>query len=145
MRERLGVTLQQLAKPGGFDLQVQRVPYSSFGAEVSGKSPLYVDGFFQRPTIDAATYPILHTGGSWNETLWHYHNAEVDKTLDAARTAGDPAVQKSNYVAMQAALVADPPGFFAYAMNFACAYRKSVSNIKTHPMRWFDLRATTMT
>jgi peptide/nickel transport system substrate-binding protein len=54
-------------------------------------------------------------------------------------------VQKSQYVAMQKAMVASPPGFFAYAMNFACAYRESVAGIKTHPMRWFDLRATTMT
>ncbi|HTG26469.1 MAG TPA: ABC transporter substrate-binding protein, partial [Reyranella sp.] len=44
VRERLGVTLQQLAKAGGFDLQVQRLPYSSFNAEVSGKAPLYIDG-----------------------------------------------------------------------------------------------------
>jgi len=29
VRERLGVTLQQLAAPGGFDLQVQRVPFSA--------------------------------------------------------------------------------------------------------------------
>jgi peptide/nickel transport system substrate-binding protein len=143
-RERLGVTLQQLTKPAGFDLQVQRAPYSTFPAEVSGKAPLYVDGFFQRPNIDAATYPMLHSAGSWNATLWHYHNPDVDQALEAGRRAGDPAVQKSNYVAMQAAMVANPPGYFAYAMNFACAYRKSVAGIKTHPMRWFDLRATTL-
>jgi len=46
---------------------------------------------------------------------------------------------------MQTAMIADPPGFFAYAMNFACAYRTSVTGIKTHPMRWFDLRTTAMT
>ena len=143
-RERLGVTLQQLLKPAGFNLQVQRMPYSSFPAEVSGKSPLYTDGFFQRPTIDAACYPILYSSGSWNANLWHYNNQDVDKALDAARRAGDPAVQKSNYQAMQAAMIASPPGFFAYAMNFACAYRASVAGIKTHPMRWFDLRATSM-
>jgi peptide/nickel transport system substrate-binding protein len=144
-RERLCVTLQQLLKPAGFELHIQRAPYSTFPAEVSGKAPLYADGFFQRPTIDAANYPILHSKGSWNATLWHYNNPEVDAALDAGRRSGDPAVQKNHYVAMQKAMVANPPGFFAYAMNFACAYRKSVSGIKTHPMRWFDLRATTVT
>jgi peptide/nickel transport system substrate-binding protein len=143
-RERLCVTLQQLMKPAGFDLQIQRAPYSTFPAEVSGKAPLYVDGFFQRPTIDAANYPILHSQGSWNATLWHYNNPDVDHALDAGRRAADPSMQKSQYVAMQAAMVPNPPGFFAYAMNFACAYRKSVAGIKTHPMRWFDLRATSM-
>ncbi len=42
------------------------------------------------------------------------------------------------------ALNANPAGFFAYAVNFACAYRKSVTGITTHPMRWFDLRTAMM-
>jgi peptide/nickel transport system substrate-binding protein len=145
VRERLGVTLQQLAKPGGFDLQVQRVPFSSYDAEVSGKAPLYIDGYFARPTVDTSTYPFLHTGGSWNEKLWHYSDASVDKALEAARLSGDLAVQKSRYIEMQTALNANPAGFFAYAVNFACAYRTSVGGVTTHPMRWFDLRAATVT
>jgi peptide/nickel transport system substrate-binding protein len=145
VRERLGVTLQQLAKPGGFDLQVQRVPFSSFDAEVSGKAPLYIDGYFARPTIDTSTYPFLHSGGSWNEKLWHYNDPKVDKALEAARLSGDVAVQKAQYIAMQTALNANPAGFFAYVVNFACAYRKSVGGITTHPMRWFDLRTATVT
>jgi peptide/nickel transport system substrate-binding protein len=144
VRERLGVTLQQLAKAGGFDLQVQRVPYSSFNAEVSGKAPLYIDGFFARPTIDTSMFAFLRSKGSWNEKLWHYSDEAVDRGLDAARLSGDPAVQKKNYVDVQAALVADPASFFAYTVNYACAYRKSLGNVKTHPMRWFDLRTATM-
>ncbi len=143
VRERLAVTLQQLAKPGGFDLQVQRVPFSSFSAEVSGKAPLYIDGFFGRPTIDTSVYAFLRTSGSWNEKLWHYSNPAVDKPLDAARLTADLDVQRQQYVAFQSALVADPASFFAYAVNFACAYRRGV-DVQTHPMRWFDLRNATL-
>lgn len=144
VRERLGVTLQQLAKPAGFDLQIQRVPFSAYDAEVSGKAPLYVDGYFARPTIDTSTFPFLHSGGSWNEKLWHYSDKAVDEALDAGRLAGDPAAQKPHYIAMQRALVANPCGFFAYSVNFACAYSKKISGLKTHPMRWFDLRAAVL-
>jgi peptide/nickel transport system substrate-binding protein len=144
LRQRLGVTLQQLLKPAGFDLQMQTVPYSSYGAQVSGKVPLYADGFFARPTIDTSTYPFLHSDGSWNEQLWHYKNADVDKALEAGRLSGDPAEQKKDYIAFQTALVADPASFFAYAVNFACAYGKTVGGVKTHPMRWFDLRDATL-
>ncbi len=144
VRERLGVTLQQLAKPGGFNLQVQRVPFSSFDAEVSGRAPLYIDGYFARPTVDTSTYPFLHTGGSWNDKLWHYSNPKVDAALQAARLSGDPAEQKAQYIAMQGAVQANPPGFFAYAVNFACAYRSAVGGVSTHPMRWFDLRGATV-
>ena len=144
VRERLGVTLQQLAKAGGFDLQIQRVPFSSFAAEVSGKAPLYIDGFFARPTVDTSMFAFLRSQGSWNERLWHYSDEAVDRGLDAARLSGDPAVQKKNYIDVQAALVADPASFFAYTVNYACAYRKALGNVKTHPMRWFDLRTATM-
>jgi peptide/nickel transport system substrate-binding protein len=144
VRERLGVTLQQLLKPAGFDLQVQRVPFSSFDAEVSGKAPLYIDGYFARPTIDTSTYPFLHSKGSWNSRLWHYSNPDVDRALDAARLTGDPAKQKVQYVAMQHGVYDDPPGLFAYAVNFACAYGKTVQNVQTHPMRWFDLTHATL-
>ena len=143
VRERLAVTLQQLAKPGGFDLQVQRVPYSNFNAEVSGKAPLYIDGFFGRPTVDTSVYAFLRSNGSWNERLWHYSNPAVDKPLDAARLAADPGVQKQQYLEFQSALVANPASFFAYAVNFACAYRGGV-DVRTHPLRWFDLRHATV-
>ncbi len=144
LRERLGVSLQQLLKPAGFDLQIQRVPYSSFAAEVSGKAPLYIDGFFARPTVDTSTFPFLHTGASWNEQLWHYSNPDVDKALETARTSGDVNVQKASYIAMQKAMAAVPPGMFAYVSNFACAFRGNVGGVHTHPMRWFDLRNATL-
>ena len=96
VRERLGVALQQLALPGGFDLQLQRMPYSSFDAEVSGKAPIYIDGFFARPTVDTSTYPFFHSQGSWNARMWHYTNPDVDKALDAARRTGDPDEAKGS-------------------------------------------------
>ena len=144
LRERLGVSLQQLLKPAGFDLQLQRVPYSSYTAEVSGKAPLYIDGFFARPTVDTSTYPFLHTGGSWNNQLWHYSDPAVDKALDTGRTSGDAVAQKAAYIAMQEQLAKVPAGMFAYVTNFACGYRSNVSGVHTHPMRWFDLRHATL-
>ena len=114
LRERLGVTLQQLAKPAGFDLQVQRVPYSSFSAEVSGKAPLYIDGFFARPTIDATTYPFLHTGGSWNEQLWHYNDPMSTRRWRPRSNSGDVERAKDQLRRHADEMVANPPGFFAY-------------------------------
>ena len=60
-----------------------------FDAEVSGKAPIYVDGFFARPTVDTSTYPFFHSQGSWNPRMWHYSNPDVDKALDAARRTGN--------------------------------------------------------
>jgi peptide/nickel transport system substrate-binding protein len=143
IRERLGVTLQQLLKPAGFNLQIKRVPYSAYVAEVIGKVPLWTDGFFERPTIDAMTYPFFHSKGTWNANLWHYSNPSVDAALVAARLSSDKKEQRKQYVILQQELLKNPASFFAYSTNFACAYRPNVKGIKTHPMRWFDLRNAT--
>lgn len=141
VRERLGVTLQQMARPAGFEFEIQRVPFGRYSAEVAGKMPIYIDGYFARPTIDTSTFPFLHSRGSQNERLWVYNEPKVDAALEAARLTGDPAVQKTHYIAMQRAMVDNPPGYIAYAQKFACAYRAAVKDVQTHPMRWFDLRA----
>ena len=140
VRERLGVALQQLARPGGFDIEIKTVPFSQYSAEVSGKVPFYIDGYFARPTIDTALYAFYHSDGSWNVRLWHFSDKRVDEVLDKARLAGDPAAQKPLYLAFQKYIAEDDPSFIAYAVNFICAYRKSVRGVETHPMRWFDLR-----
>ena len=140
VRERLGVALQQLAKPGGFDIQIQTVPFSQYDAQVSGKAPFYIDGYFARPTIDTSVYAFYHTNGSWNVRLWHFSDPRVDEVLDKARLTGNPDEQKPLYLAFQKYVSEDDPGFIAYAVNFICAYRKEVQGVATHPMRWFDLR-----
>ncbi len=141
VRERLGVALQQLARPGGFDIQIQSIPFSQYDAEVSGKVPLYIDGYFARPTIDTGIYPFYYSKGSWNARLWHFADPRVDEVLDKARLTGDPQEQKPLYLAFQKYVSEDDPGFVAYAVNFICAYRNAVAGVQTHPMRWFDLRA----
>lgn len=144
LRERLGVALQQLGRPAGFEFEVQRVPYARYSAEVSGKAPIYIDGFFARPTVDTALYPFLHSRGSWNTRLWHYNEPRVDAALEAARLTGDTAQQRTHYQTMQRVLAENPASFFAYTMNFACGYRTAVRDVATHPMRWFDLRSATV-
>lgn len=141
VRERLGVTLQQLAKPAGFEIEIQRVPFARYAAEVSGKAPFYIDGYFARPTVDTSTHPFYHSKGTWNLRLWHYASPKVDELLDRARLTGDPAQQKPLYMEFQKIVAEESPGFIAFAVNFICAYRKEVQDVETHPMRWFDLRS----
>ena len=145
VRERLGVTLQQLAKAGGFDIKVQRMPYAAFSAEVTGKAALYVDGYFARPTVDTSTFPFLHTKASWNERLWHYSDADRRQgaRCRAPRAATRPCRRRTTSTCRRR-WSPNPASFIAYAVNFACAYRKSVAGVKTHPMRWFDLRTATV-
>ena len=79
----------------------------------------------------------------WNESAIGFYKAfggEAQEDTTIHRLTGDAARQKEHYIAMQRAMADNPPGYIAYAVNFACAYRNAVRDVKTHPMRWFDLR-----
>ena len=68
-------------------------------------------------------YPWYDSAGSWNNTLWHYKNPEVDKVLDVARASTDKAVQAKLYGRSQELALDDPPGSVIFVQNFACGAR----------------------
>ncbi len=65
-RVRIGVAVRDMAKAAGITVNIEHVPFATYTANVSGKAQMYVDGYFARPTIDAANYPFFHSKGSWN-------------------------------------------------------------------------------
>jgi peptide/nickel transport system substrate-binding protein len=143
-RERAGTAVREMLKPIGIKVDVQRIPWDKFITDIEGKAVFFVDGFYSRPTIDSSTYPFFHSTGSWNTTLWHYKNAEMDKVLDGARATGDPAEQARLYKQMQAIALQDPPGVSPYVINHVNAYRNNVKNFHSSPMMWLDLREVTV-
>ncbi len=144
MRERLGITIAQLAKAGGFEIELQRMPYARFTAEVAGKAPMYVDGFFARPNLDTAIYPLYHSTGSWNERLWHLKSAKIDGILDKARVTADPEKQRALYMEFQREVSEQLPSYLAYALDFIVASRADLRDHDVHPMRWVDLRTASL-
>lgn len=100
-RVRLGVSVRDMARAAGIRINVERVPFASYSANVAGKAQMYVDGYFARPTIDTAVYPFYHSGGSWNRQLWLYKNARVDEILDTARRTNDEGRRKALFEEFQ--------------------------------------------
>src|SRR5207237_303998 len=84
-RVRVGVAVRDMARAAGIRINVERVPFASYTANVAGKAQMYVDGYFARPTIDTSIYPFYHSSGSWNKQLWLYKARRVDHLLDEAR------------------------------------------------------------
>ncbi|ALM84083.1 ABC transporter substrate-binding protein [Bordetella sp. N] len=138
-RERLGVAAQQLLRPLGIKLNVQRLPYNRYSAEVAGIAPMYVDGFFANPVIDASTSPWFYSTGSWNARMWHFKSQAADQALDAARAATDPAERIRQYQLFQKIVTDEVPGVIAYVSNVATAYRAEVKGYHTNPFLWLDL------
>src|SRR5271163_2571596 len=137
-RERIATAFRDSAKQAGIDLQLRMVPPDKFFAEMEGKVRFSADGFYGRPTPDLMVYPWYDSTGSWNNTLWHYHNPEVDQVLDAARATTDKAVQAKLYGRFQELVLDDPPGSVIYVQNFACGTSNKVKDLAISPLMLMD-------
>ena len=139
-RVRLGVAVRDMAKAAGIRINVERVPFASYTANVAGKSPMYVDGYFARPTIDTALYPFYHSGGSWNRQLWLYKNARVDELLDLGRKTNDEAKRKAIFGELQKVANDTVTSIIAYSALHVNGVRKEVEGFKSTPMQWLELK-----
>src|SRR6516162_3639236 len=144
-RERLATAFRDAAKQAGINVQLRIAPPDKFFAEMEGKVPFAADGFYGRATPDLMVYPWYHSTGSWNNTLWHYKNPEVDKVLDAARTTADKNEQAKLYGRFQEMVLDDSPGSVIYVQNFACGISNKVQNLLISPLMLMDFSKTALT
>lgn len=143
-RVRLGVAVRDMARAAGIRINVERVPFASYAANVAGKAQMYVDGYFARPTIDTALYPFYHSSGSWNRQLWLYKDARADKILDDARRTNDEAGRARLFKEFQVVVDETQPGLIAYSMAHVNGVSKKVEGFRSTPMLWLDLKAVTL-
>lgn len=139
-RVRLGVAVRDMAKAAGIRINVERVPFASYAANVAGKAQMYVDGYFARPTIDTALYPFYHSSGSWNRQLWLYKNARVDELLDLGRKTNDEAKRKEIFGELQKIADDTVTSIIAYSAMHVNGVRKEVEGFKSTPMQWLELK-----
>jgi peptide/nickel transport system substrate-binding protein len=139
VNERLATAFRDAAKQAGVTVSLRVVQEDKFDSEMEGKIAFSVDGFFGRPTPDTMTYAWYHSTGSWNNTLWHYNNPEVDKILDTARATGDKEEQKKLYGRFQEIVAKDGPGCLCFVRNFACGVSKKVLGFTGSPQMWVDI------
>ena len=142
--ERLATAFRDAAKQVGIVVTLRIVPQDKFFAEMEGKVPFNVDNFFGRTTPDLMLYPWYHSTGSWNNTLWHYKNPEVDKLLEDARKTTDKAEQAKLYGRFQEIIADDGPGCIVYVKNFACGVSKKVGGFTPSPLMYVDVSAATI-
>ena len=138
-RVRVGVAVRDMAKAAGIRIEVQRVPFASYTANVAGKAPMYVDGYFARPTVDTAVYPFYHSGGSWNNQLWLYKEKRVDEVLDAARKTNDEKLRAELFGTFQELVEETVPSIIAYSAAHVNGVSKKVEGFKSTPMQWLEL------
>ncbi len=143
-RVRLGVAVRDMARAAGIRINIERVPFASYAANVAGKAPMYVDGYFARPTIDTALYPFYHSQGSWNRQLWLYKNARVDELLDLARKTNDEGKRKQIFDEFQKIVDETVTSIIPYSAAHVNGVRKEVEGFHSTPMQWLELKEVTL-
>jgi peptide/nickel transport system substrate-binding protein len=143
-RVRVGVAVRDMARAAGIRINVERVPFASYAANVAGKAQLYVDGYFARPTVDTALYPFYHSTGSWNRQLWLYKEPRVDKILDDARKTNDDAERAKLFQEFQAVVEETVPSIITYAAAHVNGVSRKVEGFRSTPMLWLELKAVTL-
>lgn len=143
-RVRLGVAVRDMARAAGININIERVPFASYAANVAGIAPIYVDGYFARPTLDTALFPFYHTEGSWNRQLWRYSNERVDEILERARQTRDEAELEALHREFQAVVDETVPGIVAYSMFHVNGVNRRVEGFRSTPMMWLELAGVSL-
>lgn len=131
VRTQLAIAMREMAKPAGFDIQVQTMPHATYLDQVWRKGSFYI-GFYNMQATADAIFALLYTSNAaWNETRWN--NAEFDKRVNEARVTIDPAKRRALYGEAQAMMNKDVPSIIPVFFDLLAARRDYVMGYEVHP------------
>ena len=131
IRTQMGVALRQMAKPAGFNINVQTMPHSTYLEQVWKKGNFYVGFYNPQPTADAV-FSLLYTStASWNETQWN--NPTFDKLIKEAQGSADKAKRAALYGDAQKLMADEVPSIVPVFFDMLRAKRKYVQGYEVHP------------
>jgi len=82
---------------------------------------------------DPDPYPFWHSSQANDPglNLALYNNKEVDKLLEEARRANDPAIRARDYLEFEKKLRSDVPAIFLYSLKFSYLLPNSIQGVST--------------
>ena len=130
-RTQLGVALRELAKPAGFNINVQTMPHATYLDQVWRKGPFYVGFYNMQPTADGIFSLLYTSDAAWNETKWN--NAGFDALVGEARRTGDEARRTDLYAQAQKLMHDEVPTVIPVFFDLLAAHRDYVQGFELHP------------
>jgi peptide/nickel transport system substrate-binding protein len=97
LRERIAVVLKEMARPAGFNIDVEVMAYDRYLAQVWNKGVMYVVYYATRPTADAILMKLYHPKEGLDEGRWAQGHANAIRILDEARGIVDLPERRKHY------------------------------------------------
>jgi peptide/nickel transport system substrate-binding protein len=97
IREQIAVVLKEMARPAGFDIDVEVISYDRYLAQVWNKGVAYVGFYTTRPTADAILMKLFHSEFGIDEGRWADSHQDAIRILEEARSVTDRGRREELY------------------------------------------------
>jgi len=131
VRTQLAVAMKEMAKPAGFEIDVQTMPHATYLDQVWRKGNFYIGFYNMQPTADGIFSLLYTSNAAWNETRWN--NAEFDRLVEGGRTTADAARRRELYGQAQELMYRDVPSIIPVFFDLLAAQRSYVQGYELHP------------
>lgn len=127
----LAVAYQEMARPAGININIERTPPDVYWSEYWLQVPFYVSNWNFRVTADETLAIAYHSEAAWNES--NYNNPELDNLIDLARGEPDND-QRAEYYAQAQEIISDDGGVVvSFFKPVVSASREQVHNVAPMP------------
>jgi len=130
-RTALGVAIKELARPAGFDIDVQTIPHDTYIANIWRKGNFYVGTFNMQAHEDAMYTLLFTTDAPWNDAQWN--NRRFDELVYGARRTLDNNRRKEMYAEAQRLMVSEVPYLIPFYEDLLSFRRPYVQGYNLHP------------
>lgn len=146
IRTQVAVAIKEMARPAGFDIDVETMPHDTYLANVWRKGNFYMGYWGMQPTEDGAFTLLLTSDAAFEDTAWN--NKEFDDLVARGRSTLDDAERARLYAQAQRLIVRDVPYIIPFFRDVLTASRDWVRGWQVHPLSrtyytenvWLDRR-----
>lgn len=131
VRTQFAVALREMARPAGFELEVQTMPHATYLEQVWRKGNFYIGFYNMQPTADGIFSLLYTSNATWNETRWN--NTAFDRLIEAARATIDQAKRRELYGEAQLLMHREVPSIIPVFFDLLAAQRSYVQGFTLHP------------
>lgn len=132
------VAFQQMAKPAGIRVQIQKIPIDAYWADYWMKKDFTFSNWFMSATVDQTLSTAYKSDAKWNEAFWK--SEKLDELITSGRSERDEARRKKIY-AQAAQLISEEGGtIIAFFKPFISAATDALQGFEEPPLGFFDPR-----